>query len=82
MLEAKAVVDVKTNVSESCSSDGVCALAESIVNNDSASAQTPSLTLHYTYTLMAVTQHYTLLVLISTDSTHVLSDCHQSVCVV
>ena len=32
LLEAKADVNMKTNVSESCSSDGVCALAESIVD--------------------------------------------------
>ena len=31
LLEAKADVNVKNNVRESCSSDGVCALAESIV---------------------------------------------------
>ena len=30
LLEAKADVNMKNNVSESCSSDGVCALAESI----------------------------------------------------
>ena len=32
LLEAKADVNEKNNVSESCSSDGVCALAESIVD--------------------------------------------------
>ena len=32
LLEAKADVNMKTNVSESCSSDGVCALAESSIN--------------------------------------------------
>ena len=32
LLEAKADVNTKTNVSESCSSDGVFALAESIVD--------------------------------------------------
>ena len=32
LLEAKADVNMKDNVSESCSSDGVCALAESSVN--------------------------------------------------
>ena len=32
LLEAKADVNMKNNVSESCSSDGVCALAESIVD--------------------------------------------------
>ena len=32
LLEAKADVNKKTNVSESCSSDGVCSLAESIVD--------------------------------------------------
>ena len=32
LLEAKADVNMKDNVSESCSSDGVCALAESIVD--------------------------------------------------
>ena len=32
LLEAKADVDMKNNVSESCSSDGVCALAESSIN--------------------------------------------------
>ena len=32
LLEAKADVNMKDNVSESCFSDGVCALAESIVN--------------------------------------------------
>ena len=32
LLEAKADVNMKNNVSESCSSDGVCALAESSIN--------------------------------------------------
>ena len=32
LLEAKADVNMKNNVSESCSSDGVCALAGSIVD--------------------------------------------------
>ena len=32
LLEATADVKMKNNVSESCSSDGVCALAESIVD--------------------------------------------------
>ena len=32
LLEAKADVNMKNNVSECCSSDGVCALAESIVD--------------------------------------------------
>ena len=32
LLEAQADVNMKNNVSESCSSDGVCALAESIVD--------------------------------------------------
>ena len=32
LLEAKADVNMKNNVSESCSSGGACALAESIVN--------------------------------------------------
>ena len=32
LLEAKADVNMKDNVSESCSSDGVCALAESSTN--------------------------------------------------
>ena len=32
LLEAKADVNMKANVSESCSSDGVCKLAESIVD--------------------------------------------------
>ena len=31
LLEAKADVNMKTNVSESCCSDGVCVLAECIV---------------------------------------------------
>ena len=32
LLEAKADVNMKSNVSESCSSDGVCVLAESSIN--------------------------------------------------
>ena len=32
LLEAKADVNIKNNVSESCSSDGVCALAEPTIN--------------------------------------------------
>ena len=32
LLEAKADDNMKNNVSESCSSDGVCALAKSIVD--------------------------------------------------
>ena len=32
LLEAKADVNMKDNVSESCSSDGVCALVEFIVD--------------------------------------------------
>ena len=32
LLEAKADVNMKDNVSESCSSDGVCALTESSIN--------------------------------------------------
>ena len=32
LLEAKADVNMKNNVSESCSSDGVCTLAESSIN--------------------------------------------------
>ena len=32
LLEAKADVNMKDNVSESCSSDGVCTLAESSTN--------------------------------------------------
>ena len=32
LLEAKADINMKNNVRESCSSDGVCALAESIVD--------------------------------------------------
>ena len=32
LLEAKADVNMKNNVSESCSSDVVCALAESSIN--------------------------------------------------
>ena len=32
LLEAKADVNMKKNVSESCSSDGVCALAVSSIN--------------------------------------------------
>ena len=32
LLEAKADVNMKNNVRESCCSDGVCALAESIVD--------------------------------------------------
>ena len=32
LLEAKADVNMKNNVSENCSSDGVCALAESSIN--------------------------------------------------
>ena len=32
LLEAKADVNMKDNVSESCSSDGVCALAESSIS--------------------------------------------------
>ena len=32
LLEAKADVNMKNNVSESCSSDSVCALVESIVD--------------------------------------------------
>ena len=31
LLEAKADVNMKNNVSESCSSDGVCALGESSI---------------------------------------------------
>ena len=31
LLEAKADVNMKNNVSESCFSDGVCALAESLL---------------------------------------------------
>ena len=33
LLEAKADVNMKNNVSESCSSDSVCALAESSINS-------------------------------------------------
>ena len=33
LLEAKADINMKDNVSESCSSDGICALAESIVDS-------------------------------------------------
>ena len=32
LLEAKADINMENNVSESCSSDGVCALAESSIN--------------------------------------------------
>ena len=49
LLEAKADVNMKNNVSESCSSDGVCALAESIVDCVCCQCQLARMQCNYRY---------------------------------